>query len=83
MLEEVEAFAQGEYTTALMKGAALTAKERAAIIKRLARYTGLSPDYIDRVNLRTSLHLGVSTLLFDVYGASPEGKIQVLSRSSQ
>ena len=27
------------------------------------------PMRFDRVNLRTSLHLGVSTLLFDVYGA--------------
>ena len=27
------------------------------------------PMAFDRVNLRTSLHLGVSTLLFDVYGA--------------
>jgi hypothetical protein len=27
------------------------------------------PMQFDRVNLRTSLHLGVSTLLFDVYGA--------------
>jgi hypothetical protein len=28
----------------------------------------------DRVNLRTSLHLGISTLLFDVYGA-PKGSV--------
>jgi hypothetical protein len=27
------------------------------------------PMRFDRVNLRTSFHLGVSTLLFDVYGA--------------
>jgi hypothetical protein len=27
------------------------------------------PMRFDRVNLRTTLHLGVSTLLFDVYGA--------------
>ena len=27
------------------------------------------PMKFDRVNLRTSIHLGVSTLLFDVYGA--------------
>lgn len=65
LLEEVEAFALGEYTTALMKGAALTAKERAAIIKRLARYTGLSADYLDRVNLRPEIMRFTKELLRD------------------
>ena len=65
LLDEVEAFALGEYTTALMKGAALTAKERAAIIKRLARYTGLSADYIDRVNLRIEIMRFTKELLRD------------------
>jgi carboxypeptidase C (cathepsin A) len=55
LLDEVEAFALGEYAIALMKGATLTAKERAAIVKRLARYTGLSADYLDRVNLRPEI----------------------------
>ncbi|CAN5870139.1 hypothetical protein BH11MYX2_BH11MYX2_19490 [soil metagenome] len=32
------------------------------------------PMAFDRVNLRTSLHLGISTLLFDVYGA-PKGSV--------
>ncbi len=65
LLAEVEAFALGEYTTALMKGAALAAKERAAIIKRLARYTGLSPDYLDRVNLRIEIMRFTKELLRD------------------
>jgi carboxypeptidase C (cathepsin A) len=65
LLEEVEAFAQDEYTTALMKGAALTAKERTQIIKRLARYTGLSADYLDRVNLRIEIMRFTKELLRD------------------
>ena len=65
LLEEVEAFALSDYTTALMKGAALTAKERAAIIKRLARYTGLSADYLDRVNLRPEIMRFTKELLRD------------------
>jgi carboxypeptidase C (cathepsin A) len=65
LLDEVEAFALGEYAAALMKGAALTAKERAAIIKRLARYTGLSPDYLDRVNLRIEIMRFTKELLRD------------------
>jgi carboxypeptidase C (cathepsin A) len=64
-LEEVEAFAQGEYATALLKGAALTNKERAAIIKRLARYTGLSADYLDRVNVRPEIMRFTKELLRD------------------
>jgi carboxypeptidase C (cathepsin A) len=65
LLEEVEAFALGEYAAALMKGAALTAKERTAIIKRLARYTGLSADYLDRVNLRPEIMRFTKELLRD------------------
>jgi carboxypeptidase C (cathepsin A) len=65
LLDEVEAFALGEYTSALMKGAALSAKERAANIKRLARYTGLSADYLDRVNLRIEIMRFTKELLRD------------------
>ncbi len=64
-LEEVESFALGEYASALLKGAALTAKERAAIIKRLARYTGLSIDYLARVNLRPEIMRFTKELLRD------------------
>jgi carboxypeptidase C (cathepsin A) len=51
-LAEVEEFALGEYATALLKGDALTANERARIVKKMARYTGLSPVFIERTNLR-------------------------------
>jgi carboxypeptidase C (cathepsin A) len=51
-LDEVRRFALGEYTTALMKGDALDGTERAAVVKKLHEYTGLSEDYIDKANLR-------------------------------
>jgi carboxypeptidase C (cathepsin A) len=51
-LAEAEKFAQGEYTLALMKGAALLAEERQQIAKKLARYTGLSEEYVTRSNFR-------------------------------
>ena len=54
-LAEVEAFAAGEYTLALMKGDALTAEETQQIAARLARYTGLSVDYVLRSNLRIEI----------------------------
>ncbi len=65
LLVEVETFAWGDYTSALMRGAALPAKERAQIAKRLARYTGLSADYIDRVNLRIEIMRFTKELLRD------------------
>ncbi len=37
-------FAAGEYARALFRGARLPARERAAIVKKLARYTGLAPE---------------------------------------
>jgi carboxypeptidase C (cathepsin A) len=62
-LEEVEQFAQGAYTLALMKGSALTAAERQEICRKLARYTGLSEEYIRHSNLRITIHRFAKELL--------------------
>lgn len=51
-LREVEAFAVNEYQPALLKGASLPAEERRAIVEKLARYTSLPAEYIERANLR-------------------------------
>ena len=51
-LAEVRAWALGEYARALLMGSALPATERTAVIAKLAEYTGLSREYIDRANLR-------------------------------
>jgi len=63
LLAEVEAFALGDYTLALMQGAALSAEERGRIGQRLARYTGLSAEYIERSNLRIEISRFVKELL--------------------
>lgn len=55
-LSESEDFASNEYTLALMKGSALTLNERETIISKLSRLTGLSPEYIDRTDLRINIH---------------------------
>ncbi len=47
-----EKFAFGEYANALMKGDALTLRERELIVEKLARYTGLSAEFIERTDLR-------------------------------
>jgi carboxypeptidase C (cathepsin A) len=54
-LDEVEAFAAGEYATALMKGDALPKAEYDQVATKLARYTGLSPDYVKQTNLRIEI----------------------------
>ena len=51
-LREVEAFALGDYAVALMLDSRLSPEERSAIAARVARYTGLSQDYVVRSNLR-------------------------------
>ncbi|MCA9950950.1 MAG: hypothetical protein KDE48_14965 [Anaerolineales bacterium] len=62
-LAEVEAFALGEYTVALMQGSTLPASEQKAIAAKLARYTGLSVDYIQKTNLRIDIYRFTKELL--------------------
>ncbi len=47
-------FAHGEYAQALEKGDQLTPAEYQKIVQEVARYTGLSPKYIEQSNLRVS-----------------------------
>lgn len=51
-LAQAEAFTYGPYLNALFRGDALPAEERAAVVQELARLTGLSPEYVERTNLR-------------------------------
>ncbi len=50
--QEAEAFAAGPYRTALAAGRRLPAKERASVVRTLARLTGLSEEYVERTDLR-------------------------------
>jgi carboxypeptidase C (cathepsin A) len=54
-LNEVEAFALGEYTLALMKGDSIQKQEYDQIVKKLSRFTGLSQSYIEQTNLRINI----------------------------
>jgi carboxypeptidase C (cathepsin A) len=62
-LEEVEAFAETEYNTALMKGDRLSREERAALAKRMSTYLGVSEEFIERNNLRINTMLFTKELL--------------------
>jgi carboxypeptidase C (cathepsin A) len=52
VLAEAEEFASRDYPWALARGTRLSAEERASVLSRLASLTGLSEDYLDRVDLR-------------------------------
>jgi carboxypeptidase C (cathepsin A) len=52
VLDEAEAYAERDYLWVLDRGARLTAAQRAGAVARIAGLTGLSADYVDRVNLR-------------------------------
>jgi carboxypeptidase C (cathepsin A) len=65
LLAEVRRFALGEYTLALMQGAALPAEARAGMVAKLARYTGLAADWIDRADLRIEIFRFTKELLRD------------------
>jgi carboxypeptidase C (cathepsin A) len=54
LLREVESFALNDYTQALAAGSALSAERKSAIAQKLAQYTGLPADYIERANLRVN-----------------------------
>jgi carboxypeptidase C (cathepsin A) len=62
-VDESRKFAVGEYADALMTGDALPAARRAEITQKAARLTGLSPDYIDRTNLRIEIQRFTKELL--------------------
>ena len=64
-LDEAQAFAGGEYSQALMKGAALPPNERKDIVSKLSRYTGLASEFIERCDLRVELSRFTKELLRD------------------
>lgn len=53
-VEEARQFAIGPYAAFLLKGQNASAQERAAVRAELARFTGLSEEFLDRADLRVS-----------------------------
>src|SRR5580692_4798695 len=54
-IEEARKYAQGDYASALFKGAELGASEKAAVAKKLTYFTGLNEDYLVKADLRVNL----------------------------
>jgi carboxypeptidase C (cathepsin A) len=65
VLDEVEAWAAVEYPAALAKGDGLKGAERAAVVDRLSRYTGLGKDYVEQAELRIEIQQFCKELLRD------------------
>lgn len=59
------AFVINDYSLALFKGDLLTPEEKKRTVYQLARFTGLSPEYIERSNLRIDMMRFVKELLRD------------------
>ena len=53
-VEEARRFATGPYAHALLQGTALGAEERASVRRELARFTGLSEQFLERADLRVT-----------------------------
>ena len=64
-MDEVRAFATGDYTVALMQGSAVPPDQRANIVQQLAKYTGLTPEYIERTDIRINIMRFCKELLRD------------------
>lgn len=62
-LKEAEAFALHTYSVALLQGDALTPEAQASLTQQLARYTGLTPDYLTRTDLRVEIFRFAKELL--------------------
>lgn len=64
-IEEARQFAIKDYALALLQGSRLTPEAYQAVRQSLARFTGLSEHYLDRVNLRVSASRYTKELLRD------------------
>jgi len=54
-LRDARQFAGTEYAAALAKGSSISPEEKAAVLKKLSYFTGLSEDYLDKANLKVQL----------------------------
>lgn len=63
VIAEARTFAMNDYTVGLMKGSTLTDAGRRTLVDQVARYTGLSSDYVNKTDLRVNIHKYCAELL--------------------
>ncbi len=64
-LKDVRAYARGPYAEALALGDTIGPEQKETVARQVARYTGLSDDYLMRVNLRIDMEAFRKELLRD------------------
>lgn len=62
---EAEQFAAGDLWVGLGRGNRLSVTERSDLVQRYSALTGLDPEYVDRADLRVTLHAFAAELLRD------------------
>jgi carboxypeptidase C (cathepsin A) len=65
VVQAARQFAHGEYAQALEKGDELSPSEHQKVVQNIARFTGLSPKYIEQTNLRISAQRWFKELMRD------------------
>ncbi len=63
VVKQATDFARTDYTLAMMQGQALSGKKRDAVAEKLARYTGLSKEFVLQSNLRIGMDRFAKELL--------------------
>ncbi len=63
VVKQATQFAVNDYALAMMKGQSLTDDERNAVAEKLARYTGLTKEYVQQAKLRISMQRFAKELL--------------------
>ncbi len=63
VIAEARTFAMNDYTVGLMKGSTLTDAGRRTLVDQVARYTGLTSDYVNKTDLRVNIHKYCAELL--------------------
>lgn len=63
VLAEAEKFATGDYALGLLQGSKLPEAARKSLVERLAKLTGLTPQYVEQTNMRIEIFRFTKELL--------------------
>lgn len=63
VMRESKKFAVEEYSLALLRGDALDPEVHTNMVQKLANFSGLTPEFVDRMNLRVSVYVFMKELL--------------------
>ncbi len=82
VLSQAEAFAAGDFNGGLLRGSSLDAATRDKLAKQVARFTGLTAEYVERCDLRVRIDrftkelLGTSSQVIGRFDARYKGHVR-------